>query len=355
MIINLLCKLSGNWYKENIYLKYRIHKMLPWQRGLARLFFMPLDLGLRLNKTIRHRLEIPRVEMPITTRCNLHCRDCGNLIPFYAHPADFDINLLKKDVDDFLDNVDRVHRFIIMGGETFLYRELYRLLSYLILQNKINLVHLFTNGSIIPGPDILHLLQHRKILITISSYPVEVSPNKPRFIDTMETNHINHIVEDLLWADLGGFNPSVNNSIMALKHRFANCRRKLCHNLSNGEYHLCPRSVHGAQLGQFLPNDSDRVIFRNRKNPQAIKKELRELFHKDFITACSKCTGRTDTTLTPGVQIDRGTIRPEKIDSQSALALEKITASPEMIGKKRFFPVSNSQTNSVTKIQDRGR
>jgi len=245
------------------------------------------------------------------------------LIPFYAHPVDFDINLLTKDVDDFLGNVDRVHRFIIMGGETFLYRELYRLLSYLILQNKIDLVHLFTNGSIIPGADILHLLQHRKILVTISSYPVEVSPNKPRFIDTMEANHINYIVENFLWADLGGFNPSVNNSMKALKHRFANCRRKICHNLSNGEYHLCPRSVHGAQLGQFLPNDSDRVIFRGRKNPQAVRKELQELFHKDYITACSKCTGNNDKTLPPGVQMDRGTILLEKSDSQSSLALEK--------------------------------
>lgn len=297
--------------------------MLPWQRGLARFFFMPMDLGLKFNKFIRHRLEITRVEMPITTRCTLHCRDCGNLIPFYTHPVDFDINLLTKDIDDFLYNVDRVHRFIIMGGETFLYRELYRLLNYLIMQNKIDLVHLFTNGSIIPGADILHLLRHRKILVTISSYPVEVSPNKPRFIDTMEANHINYIAEDLLWADLGGFNPSVNDSVKAIKHRFANCKRKLCHTLSNGEYHLCPRSVHGAKLGQFLPNDSDRVIFRDRKNPQAIRKELQELFDKDYITACSKCTGSTDKTLPPGVQMDRGTILLKKSDSQSSLAVEK--------------------------------
>ena len=143
--------------------------------------------------------------MPITTRCNMHCRDCANLIPFYPHPVDFDIDRLTKDVDDFLDNVDRVHRFIIMGGETFLYRELYGLVSYLIGQKKIGLVHLFTNGSIIPGKDILQLLQQRKIMITISSFPVEVSPTKPRFIATMDENHINYRVEYNLWRDLGGY------------------------------------------------------------------------------------------------------------------------------------------------------
>lgn len=279
-----------------------------WQRGLARLFFMPMALGQRLNEFMRHRLEITRVEMPITTRCNLRCRDCANLISFYPHPVDFDINLLTKDVDDFLSNVDRVHRFIIMGGETFLYRELYRLVSYLIQKNKIGLVHIITNGSIIPGIDILQLLQHRKILVTISNFTVEVSPNKPRFISTLEANHINYIVESNRWRDLGGFNPVVDSSAEALMHRFANCKSKLCHNLSNGEYHVCPRSIHGEQLGQFSPNDSDKVIFRGRKNPQAIRKELRELLHKEYITACSKCTGSMEKILSPGIQMDRNTV-----------------------------------------------
>jgi hypothetical protein len=308
MINDLLNKLSGNCYNQSIYFKYRINKMSFWQRGLARIFFMPMALGLRLSETLRHRLEIPHVEMHITTRCNLHCRDCGNLIPFFPHPVDFDINRLTKDVADFLGNVDRVHRFIIMGGETFLYRELYRLVSYLIQQNKIGLVHLFTNGSIIPEADILHLLQHRKILVTISSIPVEVSPNKPRFIATLEANHINYIVEHNMWRDMGGFNPDVDTSAEALKHRFANCCSKICHNISNGEYHLCPRSVHGKHLGQFPSADSDRVIFRDRKNPQAFRKELRELFRKEYLAACGRCTGSREKTLSPGIQMDRGTV-----------------------------------------------
>jgi hypothetical protein len=308
MINALLKKLSGNWYNECVYFKYRIHKMPSWQRGSARLFFMPMALGLRLNKSIRYRLEITRVEMPITTRCTLHCRDCGNLISFYSHPVDFDINILTKDVDDFLSNVDRVHRFIIMGGETFLYRELYRLVSYLIGQKKIGLVHLITNGSIIPGPDILRLLQHRKIMVTISSFPVEVSPNKPRFVATMEANHINYMLDNNMWQDLGVINPDVDSSVEALKHRFARCPRKVCHNISNGEYHVCPRSVHGKQLGQFPPDDSDSVVFRNRRNPQAIRKELRELFQKEYITACGKCKGGREGTLSPGIQMNRGAV-----------------------------------------------
>lgn len=277
--------------------------MSSWKQDAARFLFLPPALGVKLNNTIRHRLEIPHIEMSITTRCNLRCKDCGNLIPFYQHPVDFEVKQLIQDVDDFLNNVDRVHRFIVMGGETFLYRELHRLVSYLIQHNKINLVHLFTNGSIIPGSDILQLLQHRKILVSVSSFPAEVSPNKPRSIAALEANHINYKIEDHLWRDLGGFNPIVDSGAEVLKHRFANCSSKGCHNIMNGEYHLCPRSVHGEQLGQFEPDKSDKVVFRNRKNPQAFEKELQGLLRKEYLTACSKCTGNPEETLRPGIQM----------------------------------------------------
>jgi hypothetical protein len=304
-----LKKLSGNWYNEKIYYKYHIYKMPFLLSGLTRLLFMPIALWVQImNEFIRNRLEIPHVEMHITTRCNLQCRDCANLIPFYQHPVDFEIGLLTQDVEDFLDNVDRVHRFIVMGGETFLYRELYRLLSYLIKQEKIDLVHLFTNGSIIPGKDILQLLRHRKILVTISSIPIDVSFNKHRVIAAFDANHINYLVEYNMWRDLGGFNPDVDDSTEVLKHRFANCKSKICHNLSDGEYHLCPRSIHGERLGQFSPDESDKVIFRDRKNPQAIKKELRKLLKKEYIAACGKCKGSRRQTLRPGIQMGRSAL-----------------------------------------------
>jgi hypothetical protein len=213
--------------------------------------------------------------------------------------------MLIGDIDDFLTHVDRVHRFIIMGGETFLYRELHKLLSYMISRDKINLIHLFTNGSIIPGNDILKLLRHRKILVSISSFPEEASPNKPRFIATMGKNNINYAVEDKLWRDLGGFNPIVNDSVEALKYRFANCYSRGCHNLSNGEYHICPRSVHGQALGYFKPDDSDKLIIRGRKDHQQVRNELRALRNKEYIQACGKCLGMLEENIIPGIQMSK--------------------------------------------------
>lgn len=303
-IKDLLKKLSGNWYNENIYYKYRIHKMPLWKSNLARVFFLPMALWHRLICLLLSRFEQPHVEMPVTTRCNFRCRDCSNLITFFKHPVDFDLNMLIRDVDDFLGHVDRVHRFIVMGGETFLYRNLDKLLSHMINQRKIDLIHIFTNGSIIPEPDIMQLLKHRKLLVSISSFPNEVSRNKLRFIAEMEKNNINYIVEEKMWRDLGGFKPVVDNSFEALKKRFAKCYSRGCHNLSNGEYHVCPRSVHGQALGQFTPDNSDKVVIRGRKDHLVVRKELLALRQKEYVNACRKCTGTLEEDVIPGTQSD---------------------------------------------------
>ena len=308
VIKDFLKKLSGNWFNENIFYKYRIHTMSLRMQNFTRVIFLPASLLLRFINSSLDRFEQPHVEMPITTRCNFYCRDCSNLITFFKHPVDFDLDILIRDVDDFLSHVDRVHRFIVMGGETFLYRDLHKLLSHMISQHKIDLIHIFTNGSIIPDPDIMKLLKHRKLLVSISSFPNEVSRNKQRFIAEMEKNNINYIVEEKMWRDLGGFNPVVDNNYEALKKRFAECYSRGCHNLSNGEYHVCPRSVHGEVLGQFIPDASDKVIIRGRKDHQAVRKDLLALRKKDYINACRKCTGSPEEDVTPGIQGDKITL-----------------------------------------------
>ncbi len=307
---DLLWTLSGRWYNEYIYYKYRIHHISPLGQDILRCFFLPFAVVMKLKAALRNQLEIAHIEMPITTRCTLRCQDCGNLIPFYRQPADFDADQLIRDVDDFLYHVDRVHRFIVLGGETFLHRELPRVLSHLIQQRKIGLLHLFTNGSVIPGANVLTLLKHRKIIVSVSSMPEAVSPHKTRFIAFLKKNRINYKIEDRLWRDLGGFHPDVDNRPDALMRRFAQCSMKGLHNLSNGEYHACPRSFHGERLGQFVPDATDKVVIRNRRDRDAFRREREALLRKKYLAACRSCTGAPEESVYPGIQMagDAGNI-----------------------------------------------
>ncbi|MEQ8200712.1 MAG: radical SAM protein [Syntrophomonadaceae bacterium] len=300
-----LLSLWGHWYNDNIYYRYNLAARSKSQRWVFRLLLLPMAMVVKAYRKISHQFELMRVEMPITTRCTLRCKDCCNLIPFYVNPADIDIALLIQDIDDFLSNVDRVYRFVIMGGEAFLHPDLNKLLTYLIRNRKINIVQVFTNATVIPAEDILELLQNRKVFITISDYPIEVARRKNQFIAVLTQRQIHYTISATNWNDMGGLNPPTESNPLVLKNRFANCSRKICHNLMDGEYHLCARSGHGQQLGQFPRDPSDSVHFRGRHDPPGFQNELRQLLRKEYISACTKCNGDAGQEISPAIQLHR--------------------------------------------------
>jgi len=93
--------ISGNWYNEYIYFRFRIHKMPFILRSLIRLLLLPASAGIRLLNRARVRLIIPHVELPIMYPCNDACRDCAKIHP--AHPSSLDIEIdhLIGDMEDF--------------------------------------------------------------------------------------------------------------------------------------------------------------------------------------------------------------------------------------------------------------
>jgi len=322
MPVNLkrLSSLWGHWYNDNIYYRHNLAAWSRTQRWASRLLLLPAAIAIKAYRSVTNQFELVRVEMPITNRCTLRCKDCGNLIPFYVNPTDTDTDQIIQDIDDFLSNVDRVYRFAIMGGEAFLHPGLHVILTHLIRNKKVNIVHVYTNATIIPAEAIMSLMQNPKVYVTVSDYPIEVARRKNQFISALAQRKIHYEVRTLNWIDMGGLNPTVNNSPQALKRRFANCTsRKICNNLIEGEYHLCPRSGHGQLLGQFPKDPSDSVSFRNRHDPQSFRTELQQLLRKEYIIACTKCNVDTGQEIRPAIQLTDKNRKPP-LTTQSGLS-----------------------------------
>ena len=66
-------------------------------------------------------LVVGSIDVSLTTRCNLKCKNCGSLMPLYAHPKDVELDVIIKSLDRFFACVDRVVRVNVIGGEPFLY------------------------------------------------------------------------------------------------------------------------------------------------------------------------------------------------------------------------------------------
>jgi hypothetical protein len=330
-----IMRMAGGWYAENIYFRWRIHDKPEWAGTLWDLAFLPVALARRSVFAVTSRLELTRVELCITTRCSLHCRDCANLIPFYNSPADEDPEALIRDIDTFLGVVDRVHSFSVMGGESFLHSGIAKVVAHLVQQDRVGTVQVVTNGTVMPREDVLTVLAHKKVVVAVSNYPAEVAPRKLSILARLKERGINCIHQGIgVWKDLGGFAPRVDNSEAALRNRFEHCTFRQFHNLIDGEFHLCPRSAHGSRLGQFRNDPGDSVRFKSRPDPKQVRAEIRELCGKKYIAACRACKGGVEL-ITPAIQLER----TRSADKPRSGSIASVTVGMDIPRALRSFPI----------------
>lgn len=299
-------RLAGGWYCEDIFFRHRIFAKSPLRAGLWGLALLPLALMRRGLTAMSRRLEFTRVELAITTRCSLRCRDCANLIPFYASPSDVELATLIREVDDFLGLVDRVHSFSIMGGEACLHPGLAKVIAHLVQQDKIGTVQLATNGTIVPHEDVLAVLTHPKVVVSVSDYPAELVRNKFALLAKLKERGVNFVFRaGMGWKDFGGFAPQLDAGEAALVNRFRHCWGRQFHNLIDGKFHLCPRSAHGSRLGQFPVDPQDSVQCIGRQDRRQARAEFRRLCARKYLAACTKCLGGV-AAIPPAIQMVHG-------------------------------------------------
>jgi len=296
----------GPWYNDYIHYRYGVAARPPAQRLALRLLLLPAALVIQTYRRWRGRFDLVRVEMPLTSRCTLRCRDCCNLIPYYKKPDHLDNAQVIQDIDDFLANVDRVYRFVVMGGEVFLHPGLAAIMAHLIESPKVSIIHIFTNATIMPSQEVMAWMGHPKVYLTISSYPQGLSRRQEQLQAALERRQAHFSISVSNWNDMGGLDPGLNDSPAVLKARFATCSRKICHNLVDGAYHICSRSGHGQRLGQFPPDPADSVPFRGRIDPRQFQESFRRLLARDYISACCYCYGDAGPVIPAAIQLERG-------------------------------------------------
>lgn len=229
------------------------------------------------------------LEIPITTKCSLRCKNCSNIIPYYTNRFDYDIDILLKSIKEFLKLINNIVYIRVLGGEPFLSNNLYKVLNLLIKSNKIQKVEIVTNGTIIPtDKKIIEQLKNKKITVSISKYSI-VKHKQDRLIGFLQNNNINYRIDKMkYWMDYG--KPKKRNKTeKELKKQFSRCN-SICKSLINGQFHLCPRSSHGTDLGIITNNEEDYLdLLDNTLSTKEKKERLNKLLKKDYIKACDYC------------------------------------------------------------------
>lgn len=232
------------------------------------------------------------LEIPITTKCTLKCKNCSNIIPYYEKPCHMDLEKMLESIDIFLDCIKNIVYIRLLGGEPFLNPDLLKIINKLLESDKIQRVEIVTNGTIVPrSKKLISVLQNKKVIVAISDYRIV---NNEKLVNFLRKNNIKYKINTAkYWMDYGNVKYRGKNS-EELKKQFRKCN-SICKSLINGQIHLCPRSAHGTDLKFIENNSSDYVDLLNKKIDIDEKRaNLRALLKKEYIEACNYCDYGTD-------------------------------------------------------------
>ena len=75
-------------------------------------------------------LNLKSLDIQITERCSLKCKDCSNLMQYYTKPENTDLNVMFKSIERFLSCVSNVNEFRVIGGDPFMNKEMHKYVDY---------------------------------------------------------------------------------------------------------------------------------------------------------------------------------------------------------------------------------
>ena len=239
------------------------------------------------------------IQLSVTERCTLKCLKCAHA----CYNVDFNskdmlIEDAKKSADCFFEKVDYAGEFVLIGGEPFLYKDLYEIIEY-IGENYRKMIGIFsitTNGTIVPSNEILYLCKKWDILLRISNYSSNIPALEKKYNELKlktDAMGINYILgdADAKWFDYG-FGHFARSPEEDLKKVFFTCNTP-CREIRGNKLYYCvmARSV-SENLGLDIGSDDylnlEEIDLKNRK--KILDFQLGNI-EKGYLEMCRFCRG----------------------------------------------------------------
>ena len=254
-------------------------------------------------------LFIRSIDLILTEKCSLKCKDCSNLMQYYENPVDITYNELCQDLDNLCEIADEINEIRIIGGDPLMNKDFHKAISYAANKKNINKVVVYTNGTICPPLDKIKEIAHPKVFIFITTYGA-LSKNTEKLRALLEECNIPYNCQPAYgWTDCADISYQ-NRSPDNLTNTFKNCCAKHFTTLTNGRIFRCPYSANVERLAAIPDNPEDYVNIQDFNSLNSDLKILERkklhnfLRNKPFIEACNYCNGRTygDPEISPGIQ-----------------------------------------------------
>lgn len=253
------------------------------------------------------KLEVRLLAVCVGQACNLKCRDCMNFAPYtLCENTRYEIDRIKKDLDNTLQYFDEVDTFHIQGGEPFLYTDLGELLYYCRFKfgNILKKIQIATNGTVIPNADILKALADTNSIVRISNYPTQ--KNSAALVEILDEYKIlykqyNFANRKGEWSLGGGIDYAVPID-EDVEDKFNRCKWNTCYTIENSMIGRCARSIPAQTLQKINIKDDDYIDLNQENDIVRMGKYFMFL---NPMTCCWHCKGSQGEPIQPAVQIIR--------------------------------------------------
>lgn len=246
--------------------------------------------------------KIVHIEAVVTERCSLKCKDCSSLMPYYKEPCNVDVNNLIAWTENLLVGVSYIGELRILGGEPFLNPQVGTLIQRFSKHEKIGMITIYTNGTVLPKDELLQIIKENDVFIHMSDYGIG-EKNRNVFMQKCEEMHINYTVRKYdEWYEFGPFT-SNNIPEVGLEKMYQNCISANCYTVLNGRLYHCPRAAHAGALGLIKECTKDSLDLRKELQEDQVKFFL---YNTSYIDACRYCygTGNSDKLVRAAVQVN---------------------------------------------------
>lgn len=236
------------------------------------------------------------VDIVITEKCSLKCKDCSNLMQYYDHPINLDI---CYGIEKLLSLVDKIGEARIIGGEPFMNKFIGNIVGYLINQDKIDSVVIYTNATILPTEKQIKIFKNKKVIFYVSNYG-KLSKKYDKLVKLLIKEDINYMSANIKWTDCSKIKQN-NRSKKDNQKIFDNCCVKNLTTLLDAKIYRCPFQANINNL-HAVPRFENDYIDLNNTTKEKIKEYL---LRKNYLEVCDFCNGRSfnDPEIKANVQI----------------------------------------------------
>lgn len=237
-------------------------------------------------------IYIPHLEVIVTERCTLKCKKCATMTPYYGNPKNIYLSDCLKGIERFVSAVTYISEIRLLGGEPFINKGIDEFVIKLSNYSKIGIVHIYTNGTILPSPEILDALRNKKVHIHISNYAIN-SEKVEKLIELFQKEKILYTERKYdSWTDLGEVEFK-NYSANQRKKIFRNCLAKNCFTLNRNKLFRCSRVANMYNIGNYKNIEYEYVDLEDMsKTDSEIKRDIKQLlFEIEDLEACDYCNG----------------------------------------------------------------